>query len=119
MLSRSPLSPGAAHLGSRAAGETTDVRRLGLAFGLTTAFMAGELVVGLVSHSLAILSDAAHMLTDSAALGLAIFAARLAARPPRDDLTYGLRRAEILSALANGVVLVTLAGFIVVEAGIR
>src|SRR5437870_2223050 len=110
---REGLSP------ARRAGEDTRLRRLALALGLIVAFMAGELTVGLVSRSLAILSDAAHMLTDAAAIGLAIFAARLALQPPRGGLTYGMRRAEILSALANGVALVTLAGFIVVEAFIR
>jgi cobalt-zinc-cadmium efflux system protein len=71
--------------------------------------MAGEVVAGILAHSLALLSDAAHMLTDAAALGLAIAAARLARRPARGALTFGLGRAEILSAQANGATLVALA----------
>jgi cobalt-zinc-cadmium efflux system protein len=119
MTSRSTTSNRAGLRGARSTGEATSVSRLGAALGLILAFMAGELAVGLASHSLAILSDAAHMVTDAAALGLAIFAARLAVQPPRGGLTYGMRRAEILSALANGVALVTLAGFIVVESIVR
>jgi cobalt-zinc-cadmium efflux system protein len=94
----------------------TDARPLWAALGLLAAFMAGEVVAGALAHSLALLSDAAHMLTDVAALALSIVALHLAARPPRGGLTYGLKRAEILSALANGVTLLVLAGFIVAEA---
>src|SRR5438270_621199 len=65
--------------------------------------MAGEVVVGVLVGSLALLSDAAHMLTDAAGLGLGIVAMRLAARPPNGGFIYGLSRAAILSALANGV----------------
>ena len=94
-------------------------RRLAAALVLILAFMVGEVVVGVTAHSLAVLSDAAHMLTDAGALGLALVAMRLAARPPEGGFTYGLKRAEILSALANGVTLVVLAALIVVEAGRR
>jgi cobalt-zinc-cadmium efflux system protein len=93
-----------------------DRRRLGGALALILAFMAGEVVVGLVAGSLALLSDAAHMLTDAASLILALVAMRLAARPPRGGYTYGLRRAEILSAQANGVALLILAVALAVEA---
>ena len=96
-----------------------DERRLAGAAALVAAFMAGEIVVGLVSHSLALLSDAAHMLTDAAALGMALVAMRLARRPPSANLTYGLQRAEILSALANGVTLGVLAAWLLVEAARR
>jgi cobalt-zinc-cadmium efflux system protein len=78
--------------------------------------MAGEVVVGIIVGSLALLSDAAHMLTDAGALGLSIVAMRLAARPPAGGFTYGLKRAEILSALANGITLVVLGGLVVGEA---
>ncbi len=71
--------------------------------------MAGEVAAGLIAHSLALLSDAAHMLTDAAAIGLALVTTRLSARPPRGGYTYGLRRMEILSAQANGITLVLLA----------
>ena len=83
---------------------------------LILAFMAVEVVAGALVHSLALLSDAAHMLTDAAALGLALVALRLAARPPEGGFTYGLKRAEILSAMANGVTLAVLAVWIVAEA---
>lgn len=93
-----------------------DRGRLWLALALLLAFMTGEVVAGIVSGSLALLSDAAHMLTDAAAIALALFAARLAERPPAGDYTYGLRRAEILSAQANGATLLVLAGLIGFEA---
>ena len=78
--------------------------------------MLFEVVVGVVAHSLALLSDAAHMFTDAAAIGLSIVAIRLAARPARGVMTYGLKRVEILSAQANGVTLLVLGLLIVVEA---
>ena len=71
--------------------------------------MLDEVVVGILVNSLALLSDAAHMLTDAAALALALVALRLARRPPRGGFTYGLKRAEILSAQANGITLLLLA----------
>jgi cobalt-zinc-cadmium efflux system protein len=95
-----------------------DVRKLAIALGLIVGFMCFEVVVGLIAESLALLSDAAHMLTDAAALGLSIVAIRLAARPAKGMLTYGLKRVEILSAQANGVSLLVLALLIVFE-GIR
>jgi len=93
-----------------------DRGRLWLALALILAFMAGEVVAGIVAGSLALLSDAAHMLTDAAAIALALFAARLAERPPAAGYTYGLRRAEILSAQANGATLLVLAALIGFEA---
>ena len=101
------------------AGATTpasDVRRLALALALILAFMAAEVVAGFAAHSLALLGDAGHMVTDAGAVGLSILAARLANRPPGGDLTYGLKRLEILSALANGATLFLLAGLVVLEA---
>jgi cobalt-zinc-cadmium efflux system protein len=88
-------------------------RALKLALALIVVFMTGEIVSGLLASSLALLSDAAHMLTDAAALALSLAAAKLAARPAHGALTYGLGRAEILSAQANGVTLLVLAGLIV------
>jgi cobalt-zinc-cadmium efflux system protein len=75
--------------------------------------MAGEIVVGILAQSLALLSDAAHMLTDAAALGLSLVIVRLAAEPVRGNRTFGLRRWEILSAQANGAALLVLALLIV------
>ena len=93
-----------------------DKRRLVAALALIITFMAGEVVVGILAHSLALLSDAAHMLTDAGAIGLSLVALALAARPAAGAMTYGLKRAEILSAQANGVTLLVLAGLIVYEA---
>ena len=78
--------------------------------------MVVEVVAGLLADSLALLSDAAHMLTDAGSIGLALVAARLAARPPRGGFTFGLGRAEILSAQVNGAALLVLAGVIAWEA---
>ncbi|BCJ39452.1 putative cation transporter [Actinoplanes ianthinogenes] len=93
-----------------------DRRWLVAALSLITVFMAGEVAVGLIAGSLALLSDAAHMLTDAAAIVLALIAMRLAARPPRGGFTYGLKRAEILSAQANGLTLLLLGGWLAYEA---
>src|SRR5581483_4255151 len=87
-------------------------RWLSAALALILAFMAGEVVAGLAAHSLALISDAAHMLTDAASIALVLFTARLAARPPAGGYTYGLRRAEIMSAQANGITLVLLAAWL-------
>src|SRR5438874_5544417 len=97
---------------------SADVGKLGAALGLILGFMAVEVVAGILASSLALLSDAAHMLTDAAAIGLSLVAARLAARPAKGPMTYGLGRAEILSAQANGVTLLVLAGLIAYE-GVR
>ncbi len=90
-----------------------DARRLAFALALIVAFMVGEVVAGILAHSLALLSDAAHMLTDAGALALSLVVLRLAARPAGGNRTFGLRRSEILSAQANGAALLVLAGLIV------
>jgi cobalt-zinc-cadmium efflux system protein len=92
--------------------------RLGVALGLILGFMVVEVVVGILADSLALLSDAAHMLTDAGAIALALVAARLAQRPAEGGFTFGLKRAEILSAQVNGVTLVALAAVILAE-GVR
>jgi len=89
---------------------------LTIALGLLVGVMAAELVAGVLTGSLALLSDAAHLLTDVAALALALVAARLAARPAKGAMTYGLGRAEVLSAQANGVTLALLGTIVVIEA---
>jgi cobalt-zinc-cadmium efflux system protein len=76
----------------------------------------GELVGGYWTNSLALMSDAAHVFTDAAALGLALFAIRIGARPASPSKTFGYYRAEILAALVNGVVLWVVVLFIAVEA---
>jgi len=107
-----------AHEHEHAGGAETEIRPLVLALGLILAFMAAEVAVAIVAGSLALLSDAAHMLVDAAALGISVWAARLALRPPGGRMTFGFRRAEILSAQANGITLLVLGAAIVVE-GIR
>jgi cobalt-zinc-cadmium efflux system protein len=101
------------------AGPDADSRWLGIALGLILAFMAVEVVVGLLVGSLALISDAGHMLSDAAAIALALVAIRLARRPARGHYTYGLKRVEILSAQANGITLVLLGLFFAVEAVVR
>jgi cobalt-zinc-cadmium efflux system protein len=97
-------------------GRDAERRALKFALALIGAFMAGEVVAGVLASSLALLSDAAHMLTDASALALSLWAARLVSRPPKGSMTYGLGRAEILSAQANGVTLLVLALVIVYDA---
>jgi cobalt-zinc-cadmium efflux system protein len=95
-----------------------DRGKLALALGLILGFMAVEVAVGILANSLALLSDAAHMLTDAAAIALALVAVRLAQRPAAGAMTYGLRRVEILSAQFNGATLLVLALFVLYE-GVR
>ena len=92
-----------------------DRGKLGIALGLILGFMAVEVAVGIAASSLALLSDAAHMLTDAAAIALALVAINLARRPARGAFTFGLRRAEILSAQFNGATLLVLGLLVVVE----
>jgi cobalt-zinc-cadmium efflux system protein len=86
----------------------SDRRYLTGALALIVCFMAAEVVLGLAAHSLALISDAGHMLTDAASLALALAAMRLAARPAAGRWTFGFKRAEILSAQANGITLLVL-----------
>ena len=94
-------------------------KRLLLALLLTASFLVVEVVAGIVSGSLALLSDAGHMLTDAGALGLALWAQTLSSRPRSDRKTFGYRRAEILAAAANGIVLGITAIAVIVEAARR
>ncbi|BCW93961.1 MAG: cation diffusion facilitator transporter [Thermoanaerobaculum sp.] len=91
-------------------------RPLAMALGLAATYMGAEVVGGLLAHSLALLADALHMLSDAGGLALALFAARIARRPPSPRRTYGYYRAEILAALANGATLAATAVWIVAEA---
>ncbi len=97
----------------------TERRALTQALTLIVVFMLAEVTAGVLASSLALLSDAAHMLTDAGALAMSLAAARLAARPAGGSLTYGLGRAEILSAQANGVTLLILSVAIVIDAVTR
>jgi cobalt-zinc-cadmium efflux system protein len=94
----------------------TESGALKAALALIVAFMVVELTAGVLASSLALLSDAAHMLTDAVALAMSLAAARLAQRPASGVMTYGLGRAEILSAQANGVTLLVLSVAIVIDA---
>ncbi|MFF3213256.1 cation diffusion facilitator family transporter [Streptomyces sp. NPDC002886] len=112
-----PDGHGHGHAGhSHGVAADADRRWLGIALGLIAGFMAVEVVIGVLAHSLALISDAAHMLTDAVSIVLALIAMRLAARPARGGFTYGLKRAEILSAQANGLTLLLLAVWLAYEA---
>jgi cobalt-zinc-cadmium efflux system protein len=93
-----------------------DSTKLAIALGLIVGFLLVEVVIGIIASSLALLSDAAHMLTDAAAITLSLIAIRLAKRPAKGALTFGLKRVEILSAQANGLTLLILSLVILVEA---
>lgn len=96
--------------------QDADRRLLWGALLLLGTFMAGEVVVAFASGSLALLSDAAHMLSDVGAIAAALWAMRLAARPASVVWTYGFKRAEILTAAINGITLLVVAGILAVEA---
>jgi cobalt-zinc-cadmium efflux system protein len=98
---------------------TASRRALALALVITASYTVVEVVGGVFAGSLALLADAVHMLSDNVALALAIVAAWLASKPATPERTYGYKRAEVLAALANGVLLVALAIWIFVEAGMR
>lgn len=106
---------GKAHAHDHGVAADSDPRWLGIALGLIVGFMAVEVVVGLMAQSLALITDAAHMLTDAAAIVLALVAIRFSRRPAAGQYTYGYKRAEILSAQANGVTLLLLAAYFVYE----
>ena len=93
-----------------------DRRYLLAALGLLAAFMVAEVIVAVASGSLALLSDAGHMLSDVGAIGAALWAMRLAERPAAGAWTFGWKRAEILSAAGNGITLLVIAGIVAVEA---
>jgi cobalt-zinc-cadmium efflux system protein len=102
--------------GARADSTERSSRALTIVLGLTTAFLVVEVVGGLITGSLALLADAAHMASDSASLALALFAFWLSGKPPTPNRSFGYKRAEILAALANGVTLVAISIWIFVEA---
>jgi cobalt-zinc-cadmium efflux system protein len=93
-----------------------DRRALTIALVLIAGLTIGELVAGIVAHSLALLADSGHLFSDSAALGFALFAAAVAARPARGRWTFGFKRVEILAAQANGLMLALVGIWIVYEA---
>ncbi|HKO42382.1 MAG TPA: cation diffusion facilitator family transporter [Pyrinomonadaceae bacterium] len=91
-------------------------KRLVIVLALTTTYLVAEVVGGLLTHSLALLADAGHMLTDVAGLVLALMAIQFAERPATPERTYGFYRVEILAALTNGVVLIGISLYILYEA---
>jgi cobalt-zinc-cadmium efflux system protein len=92
------------------------IRQLWVALALISGFAIAELTVGLFSHSLALLAESGHMLSDALALGVALLATWMARLPASPEATFGYRRVEILAALANGVGLLVVAGLIAGEA---
>lgn len=100
-------------------GANANARRLTLALGLTASFLLIEVVGAWAFNSLALLSDAAHMLTDVAALAIALAAIRIGQRPPDDERTFGYRRFEILAAAFNALLLFVVAAYVLVEGAKR
>jgi cobalt-zinc-cadmium efflux system protein len=97
-------------------GAGADRRYLLITLGLLAGFMLGEVITAVLSGSLALLSDAGHMLSDVGAIAAALWAIRLSARPAAGAWTFGWKRAEILSAAANGITLLVVSGIVGVEA---
>ncbi|WP_286887600.1 cation diffusion facilitator family transporter [Aneurinibacillus sp. UBA3580] len=97
-------------------GENANRKSLFIAFLLITGFMIVEFIGGILSNSLALLSDAGHMLSDSASLFLSVLAMWLAGKPATSTKTYGYKRTEILAALLNGITLAVISVYIFVEA---
>ncbi len=100
------------------AGARANSRRLTIALCLTSGFLVAEVVAGVVFNSLALLSDAAHMFTDAAALAIALVAIKIGQRPADDRKTFGYRRFEILAAAFNALLLFGVAIYVLVE-GVR
>jgi cobalt-zinc-cadmium efflux system protein len=97
-------------------GRATDRRHLTMAFGIALALLIVEVIGGIAANSLAVLADAGHVLTDVTGIGLSLAAMWIAGRPATDGRTFGYYRAEILAAVANAVLLVGVAAFILVSA---
>jgi cobalt-zinc-cadmium efflux system protein len=106
----------AGHMHERATAAARSRPVLALTLSLTAVFLVVETIAGFWTGSLALLADAGHMLTDVAAVALALFATWIAARPPTPEKTYGYYRAEILAALVNALILLIVAGGILAEA---
>lgn len=109
-------TPAPSHAHAHGPGAGSDRRYLLIALTLLAAFMAAEVITAVLSGSLALLSDAGHMLSDVGAIAGALWAIALAARPPSGKWTYGLKRAEILSAAGNGITLLVVSGIVTAEA---
>jgi len=112
----SPSQGAQSHSHSHGVSASSSQGWLVVALVINLGFMVVEVVVGLIANSVALLSDAAHMVTDAGAIGLALLALRLAQRPPSARFTFGFKRGEILSAQINGAGLLVLAALIGFEA---
>ncbi|MEO6928612.1 MAG: cation diffusion facilitator family transporter [Casimicrobiaceae bacterium] len=104
------------HAGHDHAHAAAPLRALAIAFAITAAFALVEGMGGYVSGSLALLSDAGHMITDAAALAVAMFAQKVAQRPPSARASYGYARAEVLAAFVNALLMLLIVGAILFEA---
>ena len=108
--------PGRADVHGHGVTASSDGRYIAIALGLIVGFLVFEVVMAFVGHSLALLADAGHMLTDAGALGASLLAIRLARRPASGAWTFGLKRAEVLSAQANGITLLVVSALVAFEA---
>jgi cobalt-zinc-cadmium efflux system protein len=118
------MHPGHAHAGlqhghSHAPGRETNRSRLTIALAINLALVVAGVAGTVAFHSLALLADAGHILSDVGAIALAMFAAAMAVRPASGRRTFGFYRTEILAALANGIALVAVAVFVFVESVMR
>ena len=95
---------------------SSDTRYITIALGLIVGFLVFEVIMAFAGHSLALLADAGHMLTDAGALGASLLAIRLARRPASGVWTFGFKRAEVLSAQANGITLLVIGALVAFEA---
>ena len=107
---------GHSHAHAHAPARAGDARRMVVVLWINVAMLVAGVVGGIVFDSLALLADAGHVLTDVGAIALALFAARMARRPPTPQRTFGFRRGEILAALVNGLTLVAIAVLVFVAA---
>jgi cobalt-zinc-cadmium efflux system protein len=108
--------PGRGHSSGHNHGLGADARYIAIALGLITAFLVFEVAMAFVGHSLALLADAGHMLTDAGALAASLLAIRLARKPAAGVWTFGFRRAEVLSAQANGMTLLVVSALVAFQA---
>ncbi len=115
-MSHSHSHGGSGHAGHSHAAPTSDATRLAWAFGIIVIFMVVEIVGGLLSGSLALLADAAHMISDAVALGMSWLAIQVGKRPADSARSFGYRRLEVLAAFVNGCTLFVVAGWVIYEA---
>ncbi len=113
---RQEAGHGHGHGHGHAVSADADVRLLRTALALIVGFMLVEVVVAVLARSIALFSDAGHMLSDAGAIAAALWAIRLAARPATGSWTFGWKRAEILSAAGNGITLLVVSGIVTFEA---